>query len=325
VETEGGRRDIWKDIVANYGVVGVLIIMVVGFSLWLPDSFPTSANLKITLGSQAIPGLVALAVILPLAAGEFDLSVGATLGISSVFAAWAASHGVATPLVLILCLLIGLAVGLVNAGLVVGIGVNAFIATLGISTILAGGNTLITGGVTISSGIPKSLTHIATDKLFGFELTVFYCLALAIVLWYLMEATPFGRYLRATGLGRESARLSGVPTARWLVISFLLSGVISAFAGFLQTARVSSATPSIGPNYLLPAYAAAFLGATTIKRGIFNVWGTVIGVLLLAVGITGLTLAGAPTWVPDVFNGVALVLAVSIAVLVDNTRQAKDR
>lgn len=305
-----------RSVLSDYGVGIFFVLLVVGFSIAEPSQFPTWSNAKTILGDQAIPGIVALAVIIPLAAGEFDLSVGATLGFCSIFAAYASSHGMAVELVFVLTLLIGIAIGAFNALLVGSIGVNAFIATLGTATILSGGNLLVTNGSVIFEGVPGSLTRTAQTEWLGLQLVVFYFLFLAVLVWYLMEMTPYGRYLRATGLGREAARLTGVRTGRWLKTSFVFAALLAAFAGFLQTARVGSATPSIGPEFLLPAYAAAFLGATTIKPGLFNVWGTVVGVLLLSVGITGLTIAGAPFWVPSVFNGTALVLAVSVAVLV---------
>lgn len=305
---------------SDYGVVLFLLLLIVGFSVALPDRFPTWANVQSILGDQAIPGLLALAVVLPLAAGEFDLSVAATLGFDAVLAAYLTSHGTAVPLALLLCVLVGCVVGACNAFLVVRVGVNAFVATLGTSTILAGGNLLVTGGATIYQGIPTGLTDLSQRTLLGLPLVVFYFFAVALVLWYLMEHTPFGRFLRATGMGRDAARLTGVPTARYLTGAFVLAGAIAGLCGVLETARVGSATASVGPEFLLPAYAAAFLGATTIKRGRFNVWGTVVGVFVLAVGITGLTLGGAPFWVPNVFNGAALILAVSVAVLVGRSR-----
>jgi ribose transport system permease protein len=218
--------------------------------------------------------------------------------------------------------LCGALVGSINAFLVVGIGVNAFIATLGTATILAGLNLLVTGGSTLFQGIPAGLRELATGTLLGLPFTVYYFLAGALILWYLMEHTPFGRLLRATGMGREAARLTGVRTSRFLASSFIIAGAIAGLCGALQVARIGSATASVGPEFLLPAYAAAFLGSTTIKRGLFNIWGAVVGTFVLAVGITGLTFAGAPFWVPNVFNGAALIIAVSAAVLVGKRARA---
>jgi len=314
-------RENVEKVAADYAVVGALLALMLGFSLWLPDLFPSISNLQTILGDQAIPGILALAVVLPLAAGEFDLSVASTLGFVSVFSAYAASHGMAVGLILVLAILIGILIGSVNATLV-RIGVNAFVATLGVSTVLVGANLLVTGGNVISEGIEESYTSIAQNEISGLILPVFYFLAITVLIWYLLEHTPYGRQVRATGLGREAARLTGIRTSAILSSTFVVAAVLAALAGFLQTARVGSAPPDIGPDFLLPAYAAAFLGTTTVKRGRFNVWGTVIGVYLLAVGINGLSLAGAPIWVPSVFNGCALIVAVTLAVIVDRRKKS---
>lgn len=303
-------------ISANYGIVIFFVFLLATFSIWLPNRFPTMMNLRNVLGDQAIPGMLALSAMLPLAAGEFDLSVAAILGFNSIVTAYLAGHGVPIAAVFFICICIGLLIGLFNAFLVVGIGVNAFIATLGVGTVLAGGNLLVSNGRTLFQGISDNLTIISMGSFATIPLTVFYFAALVLILWYMMDYTPFGRYIYATGSGREAARLTGVRTGFYLSSTFVLAGVIAAICGFLTTARIGSATASVGPEYLLPAYAAAFLGATTIQRGRFNVWGTVVGALTLAVGITGLQLAGAPFWVPNLFNGFALIIAVSVAVIV---------
>ncbi|MEU6192226.1 ABC transporter permease [Streptomyces sp. NPDC047061] len=320
VSPEAGGR---ASRLGNYGVVFFLVVLVVGFSIAQPARFPTLTNAQTMLSDMAIPAMLALAVTLPLSVGEFDLSVGATLGFNSILVAYLTSHGTPVLIAVLAALVTGCLIGAVNALLVVGIGVNAFIATLGTATVLAGLNLLVSGGATIFEGIPGSLKSIAQTEVAGLTLPVFYCAAIAVLLWYLLEHTPYGRFLRATGLGREAARLSGVSTRRMLASSFVVAGALAGLCGMLQTARIGSATASTGPEFLLPAYAAAFLGSTTIKRGKFNVWGTVVGVLLLSVGITGLTFAGAPFWIPNVFNGTALILAVSITVLV--TRRTADR
>ena len=303
-------------IASNYGIVIFLILMFIAFTAALPSKFFTGVNFAQLLSDNAIPAILAIAVVLPLAAGEFDLSVAANLGFCSVLSAYVGEHGWPTIAIIVVPMIVGGLIGIFNAVLVVGIGINAFIATLGVATVLAGGNLALTGGSTIYNGIGPSITRFVTWNVDSIQFPVMYALIVALIVWYLLEHAPFGRYLRATGLGRTAARLSGVRTSRYLASAFIIAGFLAGVCGFLETATFGSATASVGPGFLLPAYAAAFLGATTIRPGMFNVWGTVIGVMILAVGINGLTLAGAPTWVSDVFNGFALIVAVSAAVLV---------
>jgi ribose transport system permease protein len=192
-----------------------------------------------------------------------------------------------------------------------------------VATVLAGANLWLTNGSVLFNGIPSSLTRFGQGTLLTIPLIFLYFIAFAVAVWILLEKTPFGRYTQATGFARDAARLVGIRTDRYLAATFIIASTMCSFAGVMQTGHVASATPTIGPEFLLPAYAAAFLGATTIRRGRFNARGTVVGVLLLATGVAGLNLLGAPFWITDVFNGMALLVAVSFAVFVAR-RIAKD-
>jgi ribose transport system permease protein len=150
----------------------------------------------------------------------------------------------------------------------------------------------------------------------GIDDPVYYALGLAIVVWFVLEHTTVGRYVVFAGEGREAARLSGVPVNAMRFGTLVASSLIACFGGLILLGQTGAANTSFGTAFLLPAFAAGFLGATTIKPGRYNVWGTVVSVLLLAVGTTGLQLLGAADWVSDVFNGSALVLAVTLARLV---------
>lgn len=304
-----------SDTLGRFGLAIFLLLLVIAFTAWQPERFFTSTNFVNILSGQAVPIILAIAALLPLAAGEFDLSVAANLSFVAIWTAYSSAHGWPLLLVLISAVALGALIGAINAIFVVRIGVDAFIATLAMATVLAGFNQLVTGGEVLFNGVPASLKNLGTQTLLGLPTGVWVALLLAVVAWYLLEFTPFGRYVRATGSGREAARLSGVRTKLTLTSVFVLTGCIAALAGFLQTARIGSANPNTGPEFLLPAYAAAFLGATVLRVGLFNLWGTIIGALVLAVGINGLTLAGAPFWLPNVFNGGALLIAVSLSVL----------
>jgi ribose transport system permease protein len=206
-------------------------------------------------------------------------------------------------------------IGAVNALLVVRIGVDPFIATIGTSSVLLGLAEMLGNGETIGRSIPTGFTDLGREKIFSVPLPVVYVIVLALVLWYVLEQTPYGRRIYATGAGGEAARLSGVRTKRVLASVFLVSAGCAVLAGIVSAAQLGAAPPNTGASYLLPAYASAFLGSTMIRPGRFNVVGLVVAVLIIAVGINGLQLAGTPFWVVDIYQGTILILAVSLALL----------
>lgn len=302
-------------LLVRWGLVLVFAVVVGAFSAWIPNTFPTLTNLHNIVASQPPAIFAAFAAMLVLVVGEFDLSIGATLGLSEylVLQLITADH-MSWPAAVAVALAVGLVVGAINASLVVGLAMNSFIATIGVSTILTGLVQLISNGnAPIFGGAPKGLTELAQNKLLGLELPVYYALLLAIVLWILLEFTVRGREMHATGANRGAARLAGLNTRRAVVAAYLLGGLFAAIAGVILTAGIGAADATSGPSYLLPAYAAAFLGATAIRPGSFNVWGTLVAVFLVAVGVTGLQLKGVAPWVTPVFNGVVLVIAVGVS------------
>jgi len=189
---------------------------------------------------------------------------------------------------------------------------NAFVVTLGAMTLIQGLTTWITGSNLVSK-VPSGLTSFARNQVLGLPAAVFYGWILAIVLWYLFEFTPLGRYLLFVGGNREASRLAGISVRRVRTLTFVASGVISAFAGLVLVGKLGVADPTLGGSYLLPPYAAAFLGIAAVQLGRFNIGGTVIAVYLLIVATTGLLLLGSASWVTDVFNGAALILAITFA------------
>jgi ribose transport system permease protein len=301
--------------VDKWGAVAVLVAFAVVFSILRPDTFPTFQNLTTLLSTQAILAILAIGLLVPLASGEFDLSIGSALGFTAMLTAVLTGQvGLPTAVAIPVVLVVGLIVGLANGIAVVSVKINAFIATLGIGTILSGLTIWISNGNVVFQGIPKILLAIGRTQVFGLPLTVFYMIAVILLFWFVLEQTPYGRYIYAIGAGRETVRLAGLPTDRLRISAFVVSGAMAAVAGVLQTATVGSANPSAGPDFLLPAFAAAFLGATTIRPGRFNVRGAIVALFLLAVGIAGLQQLGAPFWVSPVFNGAALLVAVGLAV-----------
>jgi len=281
--------------------------------------FTSSANLDNILGNQAVTGLVALAMVVPLVAGYFDLSVSATTGVANVaMAAFIGTHG--WP---ILPAMIAVLIGAINGFLVAKVNLNGFVVTLGTYTLLGGLVQLYTKGQLITNGIPSSFGAWGAEDWFGVPRPFVLLMVLAGVTWYLLSQTPFGRYLEGIGSNESAARLVGINVTRKVWASFVISGVIAAAAGILATSRAGSGSPETGTAFLFPALAAVFLGATTIRPGRYNVWGTMIGVYFVAISVSGLTLLGAEVWVQPVFNGTSLIVAVALSTIFARQRDRR--
>jgi ribose transport system permease protein len=309
-----------RALLGRYAVVLALIAFIAFFSVLRPDTFFTTDNFESILTTESVLVIMALGLVLPLGTGEFDLSVAAVLGFSAgLLAHLTAASDWPVLLALAVTLLAALAVGVVNALFVVGVGVNSFITTLGVATIVSGLAIAIFGAETIG-GIPSTFSDPFREELFGIDTPVYLAFGLALALWYFLEHTPTGRYVFFTGEGREAARLAGVRVNRIRFGALVASALFAWLAGVVLAAQTGAAQATYGNPFLLPAFAAAFLGATTIKVGRPNAWGTVVAVYVLAVGTTGLQLLGAADWVEDVFNGSALVLAVALARLAARER-----
>ena len=261
---------------------------------------------------------------MPLTAGDYDLSVGATLTLSSsvigVLNVW---QGIPILWVLLIVIGIGVVVGLVNALFIIFFRVPSLVVTLGTTSLMSGIVQWITNSSTIG-GIDSNLTNAVVGISFlGVPMAFYYALVAAVLMWYVFDFTPLGRKLLFVGRGREVARLNGIAVDRVRIGALVTSAVIAAVAGILYAGVLGSADPYSGLNYLLPAFAAAYLGATTILPGRFNPWGAIVAVYFLGTGITGLSMLGIPLWVTNVFNGGALILAVTISQLTRG-REASD-
>lgn len=316
----------WRRTIAfsNVSAVYVWIVIVLVFSVWAPDTFPTWATVQSVLNQNAIAGLVALALVIPLSASMFDLSVGSAMGLCNVIVAWLlVDQGVAIGLAIAITVLAGLLIGLINAVVVVGGRVDSFIATLATGSLMAAAVSLISDNQAIvGPRLSGGFASLATTTIGGIALPVFLLLIVALVVWFVQGYTVMGRRIYAAGFNEPGARLAGIRTSRLKFMSLVVSGCVAGVAGVLLASQVSSGSPDIGPPYLLDAFAAAFLGATQFG-GRFNAWGTVIAVLLLGTGKTGLTLVGAATWATSMFSGVVLLLALGLTNL-ERTQEARN-
>ncbi len=302
----------------------VWLMLIALFGILLPTSFLDWGNFSIMFASYAPAALLALAIIVPLTAGDYDLSVGATLTLSSaligVLNVW---HQWPIGLVLVMAVAAGALVGAVNALFIIYFRIPSLVVTLGTTSLVTGLVQWMTRSSTIG-GIDNALVMaVVGERLFGVPLAFYYALAGAALIAYVFDFTPLGARLLVVGRGREVARLNGIAVERIRAGALVTSGALAAIAGVVYAGVLGSADPYSGLNFLLPAFAAAYLGATAIQPGRFNPWGAMLAVYFLATGITGLTMLGIPLWVTNVFNGGALILAVTVSQLVRG-REATD-
>ncbi len=307
----------------RYALVLVLLALVGLYSILLPDSFPTFANLRNISANQAVLIIMTLGLTFPLASGEFDFSFGPMVAFASSFTA-VLTVNENWPLIpaVVVVILAGICLGLVNSFFVVEIGISSLITTLGSGTVIVG-LTLAVCQSSVIAGPPEPLVAMTTGTLFGLPYPVYFSLGLGALVWYIYNHTVFGRYLYFVGEGRKVARLSGLPVDLLRTAAMVILAVFCAVAGIINFGRLGSADPNLGTSFLLPGTAAVFLGATAIQPGRFNAWGTVLAVYLVITGVTGLQLLGGAGFLENIFNGAALVLAVTFAHLVRRGRQAE--
>jgi ribose transport system permease protein len=298
----------------------LLLAFVAVFAIWIPGTFLTWTTAQTIGDEQAITIILALGVIVSMSAGQFDLSIAQNLGLGAAICIklMTSAHFSASAAV-VATIAVCCACGMLNAGLVVVVGIDSFIATLGTSSVLLAITEIITNNNFVGPAAANFSTFVSWKPL-GIPILILYALVIALVVWYVLEHTPIGRRVYATGANPDTARLSGIPTRRYIAGCLFTTGLIAGIAAVLLAAKLNTVSSTVGPPYLLPAFAACFLSATQVKPGRFNVWGMVVAIFLLATGVKGLVLAGGPLWITDMFNGVALLAAVGLAVTLQRRR-----
>jgi ribose transport system permease protein len=295
-------------------------IFIITFGIWTPKLFLTMSTVHSVASAQAIGAIMAIAVIVPLSAGVFDLSIGAVVNLSAVIVAiqqqrsgWGMWPSIA------LAVGISFLIGVVNGFIVVKLRVGAFIATLGTATIIGAFQVIVSNQTQPLQPTTPGWAELTQTEVGGFQVIIFYLIAIALFFWWLLNHTPLGRRLYAVGGNPDAARLSGIKVDNYVWLSLIVSSTLCGVAGVLYCS-LSGPSLTFGAALLLPAYSAAFLGSTQLKPGRFNIWGTMIAVYVLAAGIQGLQYVTGVQWLGDMFNGIALVVAVGFASLSPRVR-----
>lgn len=300
----------------RFAVPAVLVFLVLLFSFLIP-TFRTVGNLQTMINSQSVILLLAITAIVTLRLGSFDLSIAAVMVASGATVAVLSTSGYPLFLAIVGGIALGVVVGVIQAFIIVKIGVDSFIVTLGMLTALAGITYAITSS-RIVAGLPQPIIDFARERVLGFPLATWYSWAAVFIAWFVFERTPLGRHMLFIGGNVNAARLAGIPVDRIRFGAFVVSSTLAAMVGLVLVGQLGAIDPGIGGQYVLPPFAAAFLGSTAFTPGRFNALGTAIAVYLLVVGITGLQLMGVESWISSLFNGLALVIAVTLARLAGN-------
>jgi ribose/xylose/arabinose/galactoside ABC-type transport system permease subunit len=300
--------------VKKIGGVYVLLLIILYFSITVSDTFPQWDTVRQILNGNAIAALAALALIIPLSAGVFDISVSNTMTLSGIVTAWTVVHtDLPVWVAVILALLASIGVGIVNGIVVVVMKIDSLIGTLATGALITALVTMISDDISITHAkLSGGFADIAQKDYWGLTLPIFYVVIVALVLWHVLEHTATGRRLYATGFNRDATRLAGINTDVLQFATLVVSAFIAGITGVVLASSIGSGSPTAGGPYLLSAFAAVFLGATQLKEGRFNAWGTVIAILLLGTGTTGLALAGAESWARSMFTGIVLIAALAV-------------
>lgn len=301
---------------AKYGVILAMVATFAAFAAARPDAFLTTLTLKAILRDMAPLLIVALGATVVLVMNEFDLSIGGALGFAGTVAVLLVSDAhVGLPVVLgiLLALAFGAGLGLVNGVLVAYAGASSFIVTIAMGTLYQGADLRVLNQRTIFEGLPSGYTSIAGGTFLGISNQVFVALGILLLVYVFLEHSEIGRYMYAIGGNAEAARLAGIRVRGLRALGFVIVGLCVAAGAILVSAQAGAANPNSGLGFLLPAYAAAFLGSTMWRPGVFTALGTLLGALFLQIIGTGLTILNLSGPIVLMTQGAILVAAVLLS------------
>ena len=310
---------------ARYGTLASLAALLIVFSLARSDVFPTVDNLLNIMNQVSILGTMAFGLTVCLVMGLFDLSIAAmaTLGgYVATFLLVQYPETISVPLAVLISLAIAGTIGVFNGLIVSYLGISAFIATLATGSIITGAMLGISNSKTIITGIPDEFLVIGQGSVFGVSNPILIMLAIGVILWLLLEHTQLGRHLYAIGGSAEASRLSGIAVKRYAPIALAICAGCAGLGGLIAASVLGAGRPQgVGDTYLLNAFAAVFIGASSLRPGKFHIIGTFIGVMLIGIINNGLSVMGVPTYWQYIVQGLLLIIALFSAGLLTMRRR----
>jgi ribose transport system permease protein len=287
----------------------ILVMLSLGMSLLSPV-FLTNRNIVNIITTASIPAILAIAQTIVILTANIDLSIGSIFAIAGVTTGVLLKSGnVPAPYAVLAGLAMGASLGFINGLLVAVIKLPPFIATYGVSFTAYGLASGILKGYVIY-GFPDAFRFIGNGKFYGIPMAIILAGIIVFLMWLLLTRTTFGRRVFALGANAEAARMSGINTRGVLILVYVLSGFIAAFAGVVQIARINAADVELGTTLLQPTIAAVVIGGTSMYGGEGGVWGTVVGALTMGIIQNALILLGVPTLWQQFILGLFIIVAI---------------
>lgn len=300
--------------ISKFGTLIGMAIMFAAFSIAVPRIFPSFRNIVNIINQASLAAIISGGLTVALIIGEMDLSVAYVASFAGVLVTGLmVESGLPVWLSVIIVILVGGLIGVVNGLIITKLKVNAVVATLGSGSIVVGLNYAYAQGVPIASGLPTAFKEIALGRTLGVPNNILIMIGVLLFLYIFINFTEWGVQLRATGGNASAARLSGIRVDRIKIIGLGITSMCASITGILLASLIGSGTSAAADGYLMPAFAAVFLGSATLKDGDFHILGTLIGVFFIGIGFNGLAILGVPTFVQYFFRGGILILAVGLS------------
>lgn len=306
-ELSGESRFSRKLFFQKYAAIVMLTVVVLVFSIASPYFLTTTNLMNIAIQTSVI-GVLTIAQLIVLLTAGIDLSVGAVTAIAGVLAAMM-MRSVPVFVATIGALIIGAVFGYANGLIISKMKVPPFIVTLGMSGMLRGLNLVITNGLPISN-LPTSVAWFGRGKVLGIPVPVFFLIIVTLLFQWILSKTRLGRYTYAIGSNEEATRLSGINTAKYVRIIYMLAGLLSGLAGMILIGRLNSAHPTAAQGYEVNAIAASVIGGASLMGGVGTAYGAIVGAFIMTILNNGLTLLGVSAFYQQIAVGAILIVAV---------------